>query len=231
MKLCCIGIDQSITGCGIAVVVDGKVKWVHGWTQVKKQQKLDPELLSWFKPKSTSDDTCKVNRLVQVSGWVLGVVEEWMGKGYAVTVAMEGYALGQKSNRQSDLYELGGMIKGGLWLSGVPFRVYPIQDVKQAWTGTGAADKAQMKQACVDHFNLNFFDQGAAGENLADAVCIAQLLDREMQVRQGHQVEAQVFRTLTKLTSKNPTPLAKRDLIFYTEGVHNKPISKVIEDE
>lgn len=232
--LACVGVDQSIKGCGVAVVLDGKVTWAHGWTQVKKQQKQHPDFLSWFKPRSASDNNCKVNRLVQVSDWVLGVVRHLIASGYGVTVAMEGYALNQKSSRQSDLYELGGMIKAGMWKMGVPFRIYTPQEVKKAWTGSGNADKAMMKKACLDHFGADFFDLGDDGENLADAVLIAQLLQCEVNIRQGRHVPRQAKQVLTRTTPKNDVCLSQQPFIFYDADNHVAPITtglKGIEDD
>lgn len=227
----CVGVDQSITGCGLAIVQNSVVTFAHGWTQVKKQQVAFPEYLSWFKPRSTKDDSCKINRLIQVSDWVLKFIDDLILEGFCVFVAMEGYAFSKKSNRQSDLYELGGLIKGGTWKRGIPFRIYTPQQIKKAWTGSGNADKDQMVKACANTFGLDFTSLKSDGENLADAVCIAQLLDRELLLRAGNVdiIEPNVLQILTKPTKANPISLSEKPFIFYNAENHNKPITIKVE--
>ena len=220
-----IGIDPSLTGTGVAVVKEGELLEVVGWTEVKALQKEFPTFLNWYKPKN-SNDSNRIHRISIVATWVYSLIDHYVSLGYGVFVAIEGYAVSQFSNRASDLHELGGIIKQDLWASEIPYRIYVPQDIKQAFVGSGNADKTQMVMACLKIFDKDFSPMRAAGENLVDAIFLAHLLDRELRLKSNSQVniEPNVKKVLTKTTKKNPVPLLKQEFILKSKSVLNKPI-------
>lgn len=84
-----LGIDPSLTGCGLAVVEDGK--------------------FVWSRVVSTPADQARGGRLVRIGHEVALEAKSWE----PVTIAMEGYALAARFNREA-MGEVGGVIKYAL---------------------------------------------------------------------------------------------------------------------
>lgn len=230
-SLVCVGIDQSLIGTAVAVLVDGRLHWVHGWTGVKSLQKEFPDLLSFYKIGEQSD-AARTERIDHFAHWIADcVVSLLRHPGYRVYVAMEGYAMSQRSNRATDLHELGGLIKNLLWREAIPLRVYNPVDIKIAFTGDGKATKAAMMMACFQYFGQDYTQLRDSGDNLADAQLIAQLLHFEMTARMNRSASLSslglpkhVQKMLNKTTKKAAVPVLDRPFSSMLEQSKNKLI-------
>lgn len=216
-----IGIDPSLNGTAVAVIQNGEVKSVLGWTEKITVQKDNPELLSWFKLPPRSGFSERQHRLNIIFEWVLSIIEEaciLRMFGVQVFVAIEGYAISKRSNRSTDIHELCGLIKRGVWELNVPLRIYDPKTLKMAWVH-GNADKTEMMVACKEHFNRDYLYLGEdPGSNLADALLAAQLLWVEVQLKAGlvllYDQTSNMKRVMTRKTEPSPVPLTDRPFII-----------------
>jgi Holliday junction resolvasome RuvABC endonuclease subunit len=206
-------LDLSLVGTGLATVIYGEVGLVHGWTNVKATQKKYPDLLSFYKCKDAQDYAHRMHRIEVVSNWIMKVLMHLSARGHQIQVAIEGYSLASKGSRVSDQHELGGVVKRLLWEIGVPFRVYPPSTIKKAWTGSGSSGKPAMAIACFKRFKLDFAALGEAGENLVDAVCIAQLLYQELRLHEGADVASNIAAALDKPLGKGGSCISNQPFI------------------
>lgn len=210
-----VGIDPSLIGSAIAVLDNGVLKRVAGWTDVKTLAEQNRELY-YHKLPTDATDVDRLNRIGGIAHWVRDTINiakiNAEKNGNSLVVAMEGYAFSRVSLAASDLHELGGLIKQWLFLHGIPFRIYPPTVIKKAFTGRGGADKADMKIAALQVYELNCLQYGKAGENIADAVMIATLLYNELQLKSGRTVDKRVEEVLRKVTKKE-LPIVNRPLI------------------
>lgn len=212
-----VGIDHSLTGTAVAVVESDELVWVHGWTDKVGLQEEQEELLSWYKSPDSSYFS-RIQREVIIRDWVLGVIDYWRQHA-PVVVAIEGYAFGKRSTRSSDLYEVGGSIRMGLWDRGIPLRIYGPETLKKAWTGNGHADKPMMMESCRDTLGADFHGCGSAGDDLTDATLIAFLLYKELAVKQGvtelEELDPSIQYVMKRSTKAEPIPLTDRPFIAW----------------
>ena len=218
MRTLCIGIDPSLRGTAIAAVVDGNVFKYEGWTDKKYAANAHPEL-HWYKPKDSQDDQ-RIHRSVQVADWVIEKVQSWQRLvGLPAFVSIEGYAMSQRSNRYSDLCELGGLIKQHLWRARIPYRIYTPQHPKMAWAGSGRAEKQAMIEACLRHTGIDLTHYCDSADNLADAILLSMLLDCELVARfdlQRH-LPSKPHEVLTRQTKKDVAILDRPFILFKRE--------------
>jgi Holliday junction resolvasome RuvABC endonuclease subunit len=213
-----IGIDPSLTGLGLAVLVDGKFDSVKGWTETVKLAKQHKGVLCRCKLKK-NDDTEKRWRICMLTDWVEEQIVRSVNGAPDVTfnVAIEGYAFSSNLRGTSGLHELGGAIRDRLWQLKIPYRVYDPSSLKLAFTGNGSADKGDMKVQCLKRFNIDFTEYGSAGENLADALLLAALLHTELEVKSGRldldRIEDNARKVLLRTTKSNPVAFISQDLI------------------
>lgn len=213
----CVGIDPSLVGTGVAVVRGGKLLDCYGWTNKKTLADAHPTRLVYYKVED-QDDTARCERLCAISDWIGDFIETLDDQAPGrVHVAVEGYAMSRLSLRATDLHELGGLLKIGMWRANVPYRIYDPLSVKLAWTGDGHAKKPEMMRACWLQFGHDFGQYGAAGENLADAFLIAKLLETELLVKRCPEelgkLTPSLQRVLARVTKSEPIPLLKRLLV------------------
>ncbi len=216
-SIVCIGVDPSLNGTALAVVVDGKLRWIHGWTDKKVLQKRHPDVLSYLKLKESTELTRQA-RLDLMSDWVLEQIDRWVSHASELYIGIEGYAFAKNnSNRATDLHELGGLIKQGLWESKIPYRIYTPTQIKKAWTGNGTADKSIMILTAFKQLDLDCGIYDSAGENLADASLIAYLMHTEVELRAGrlrlNELNNHVRETFIQVTKNEPEALLTRPLI------------------
>lgn len=214
-----IGVDPSLVGTALVVVVSGGgIEYSHGWTDVQSLQKRHPEQLSYFKIPDHAGMADRLARIALMTEWVTGMIDEWSSVSeYEVYVAIEGLAVSQRSNRASDLAELGGGIKQWLMRNTVPFRIYDPSTLKRAWTGHGDADKPMMMMACFRRFGVDYTQLEKAGDNFADATLLAQLLYHEVEIRAGRKdvkdLDGLLKTILRRATKKEPVSLLEQELI------------------
>lgn len=232
-----IGIDPSLTGTGIALMVGGKLIDHQGWTEVKKLQKADSEHLNWWKIPTNSDkelarelkETWKQYRIHAIADWVARLIEMWalVVQG-APVVAIEGYAYSKRSTGLSDIHEMCGVIKTALWQAGIPFRIYDPGTIKLAWTGDGHATKEDMIRAASNLHGVDLSPCGSAGENLADAILIASLLSEEMAVRDGDvalkDLRPALRRVFLRTTAAAPVALVSRPFTHCSNALGHPPV-------
>lgn len=237
-----IGLDLSLRGPGIAVLLDGgKLLHASAWTDLKGLQKDYRHLLSWFKiSKNTEAD--RQHRIDMIVDWVCGSVDGLSRVAESVHVALEGYAFSKRSTGLSDIHELGGAVKGWLWSRGVPYRVYDPMTIKLAWTGKGNADKRDMLEACGRAYRdlwvggpghllglgeLAERDEMVAS-NIADAVLIAALLHEELELKAGRSrldhLDPSLRRVMIRTTKSEPEALVSRPFITMEAASPPQPI-------
>jgi len=221
-----VGIDPSLRGHAMALVLNDRVKAVMGWTDKKTLQRRNPDTLCWFKMRVNTDRD-QQHRCALLSRWTIANIAELVGD-CVVHVAMEGYAFSKNDRGNTGIHELCGAIKLGLWHMGIPLRIYDPLSVKLAWTNNGHADKEEMKEACLKLFGWDFERQGSAGADLADAVLIANLLHVELEVRAGRiqleELRPSLRRVLLRVTKSEPEALITRPFIHPDEVEPPAPI-------
>lgn len=214
-----IGIDPSLTGTAVVVLGAGTIEWSHCWTTKQTLQRKHQNLLSFYKTPDHAGHADRVARVSLMADWVLNSIKDWVTTpDYEVYAAIEGLAMSQRSNRASDLAELSGAIKVGLFRLGVPFRIYDPLTLKLAWTGDGHAEKSLMIMTCYQRWRLDYTKLGSAGENFADATLLAHLLDLELGLRDGRKdwkkdLNATLRKVLQRKTKAEPVPLRTRPFI------------------
>lgn len=217
---CVAGIDPSLRGTGIAIIEGGKISHVQGWTDKKTLAKAFPRELYFYKSKNSGDDE-RVERINRIVEWVMQSLADNVESISDLNISIEGYAFSKRSNRVSDLHELGGALKLAFWNAGIPFRIINPLYVKKAWTGNGFAEKAAMVKTCEEKFGIDLAPLREAGENIADAVLMAQLLAVELDVKRGliqlENLDDNLRGVLLHTTKTEPTALISRPLIMKAE--------------
>lgn len=221
-----IGVDLSLRGTGLVVLLDGELHEAGSWTDKKGLQAKHKRFLSWFKmSKNTEPD--RWHRIDLIASWVVGkVIEAGKLSNGNAHVALEGYAFSKRTTGLSDIHELGGVLKGWLWSRGVPFRTYDPMSVKLAWTGNGHAEKDAMVAAALRRFPalealglkaLAGVDMDAAS-NAADASLLAALLYEELELKHGRSrldgIKESLRRVMIRTTKSEPEALVSRELIW-----------------
>ena len=129
-KVRILGIDPSLTGCGLVVLVDGELKVA---TTI-----------------STPAKDARGKRLLEISN---GVIHFWREHGRPDFVAMEDYSYGSPFNRES-MGEVGGVIKLALYGLGVEPMLWPNQSWKKAVLGKGNLKKEDLKLPIFKKFGV-----------------------------------------------------------------------------
>lgn len=223
-KVAIVGIDLSMRGTGVALLLDGYLRRFWGWTEKKGLWKKHSGLLCWYKmPKNT--ETYRQERMQLVTEWTTGVIRQATALAETVFVAIEGYAFAKNSRGMSDLHEAAGIIKARLWENAIPFRIYDPCSVKLAWTGAGTADKPQMIRAASEMYKVNLDKYEDAAENVADAILIASLLWEELNYKSAAKnlqlASDHIKRVMLRVTKAEPEALITRDLVAPPKGGEN----------
>lgn len=144
-----IGIDQSYSGFGLAVLTE---------------EGYHPELWKFPKTKKVSEGERLFQISVRLVTYLLTIAESYSIE----TVAMEGYAYGAKLNREK-LGELGGIVKLGINIAlNKDAIIIPPRSLKLFVTGNGNASKEDMIAAVQKKWSPEITDN-----NLADALGLA----------------------------------------------------------
>ena len=226
----CIGIDPSLKGHALAVICDGEFEVATGWTDKKRLQQKCPETLNWFKLPTGRTEANSQTRIQLLAGWTLAVIGDYCFKltRSDVYVAIEGYAFSKRGKGLHEIHGLVEMIKQGLWVKHIPFRIYSPTAVKMAWTGKGHATKDDMQRASEHYYAEGFWNEGSAGENLADATLIAGLLHTELELKAGRAKLKSLSRNMQKVmqrtTKSEPVSIIKRDFITPKESTAPVPV-------
>lgn len=138
-----LGIDPSMTGCGLAMLIDG---------QLKLAQTI-----------STPPDWTRGHRLEEIE---TGVEAFLLGYG-ADIVAMEGYAFGAKFNRE-EMGEVGGVIKAMLYHHNVEPAIWQNTSWKKLVFGNGKLPKDEIRLAAFQRYGVAIKDM-----NQVEAFCVA----------------------------------------------------------
>ncbi len=140
-----MGIDPSLTGCGLVLISGG---------QLKVAQTV-----------GTSAKDLRGMRLEQISEGVAKFIESYMPD----FVAMEGYSFGSKFNRE-EMGEVGGVIKLTLWAASIEPIIWPNYSWKQAvlGKGKGKTKKEDLKLPVFQKFGVDLADM-----NQVEAFCVA----------------------------------------------------------
>jgi Holliday junction resolvasome RuvABC endonuclease subunit len=220
-----IGIDASLSGTGLVVLVNGRLLITLGWTSVVKHHRANSEALTFFKTKDSSLIS-RTHRIAVIEKWFVSsllAITQMLRKVDSSLVpfaAMEDYAMSQHSNRATDLHELGGTLKGALWITGIPFRLYDPGSLKLSLVGKGKADKPQMTMTASRRAGVEFYAFGPPGEDMADAFAAALLLHQELGVKAGELTLAalpeKVRAVLLRTTKARPTAFISQELIQAT---------------
>lgn len=223
-----IGVDPSPRGLAVAIL-----RWrgsqpptahaVWCWTEKPTLQKRHADRLCLIRMPKGATLGDGQRRIEVMADWFDAIVRKaqvkWMG--HALACAIEGYAFNMRGRSISVLHELGGALRQVVWRARVPLRVYTPTTVKLAATGSGSADKGDMKVSAWQRYKLDFTKYGSCGENMADAVHVAALLGDEMRAKRGlaidrlHPITREV---LTRPTKKEPVPLVRQPLAMRDDG-------------
>jgi len=190
------GLDLSLNGTGLSCI-DADLQEgfctlvdVVAMTSTKKVLSSDfGKYFYFYKAKDTSSLKGRLERMIDVSEWVLSWVVDRIGE-HPVFVGLEDYAFAKQSNRVSDIHELGGLIKTKLFTAGLPLKTYSPTLIKTVCgiknanpTKRKTKNNNDMKELSVsrarDIFSLDFdlslgYDSNKRyGYDLADAMLIA----------------------------------------------------------
>jgi Holliday junction resolvasome RuvABC endonuclease subunit len=139
-----MGIDPSLVGCGLALLIDGQLKVA--------------------KTISTPPVDIRGHRLAMIANGVLTFYREFEVE----TVAMEGYAFGSPFNRE-EMGEVGGVIKMALYGLGIEPLIWPNTSWKKAVLGKGNVKKEDLKLPVFQKYGVEIADM-----NQLEAFCVAQ---------------------------------------------------------
>ena len=139
-----MGIDQSLTATGIAII-DKDENIIH--TETIKTDKTQTDLRRCVLIVDRISDLCR---------------------GKDVThVAFEGYAFNVRGNYSYRAGELGGILKHKLWTLNLFFQQVAILSHKKSFTGNGHAKKEDMIAQAIKRYKRTF------NEHEADAISLA----------------------------------------------------------
>lgn len=138
-----MGIDPSMTGCGLALIVDGK--------------------LSLAQTISTPADWTRGHRLEEIETRAESFLLEY----HADHVAMEGYAFASKYNRE-EMGEVGGVLKAMLYHHGFEPTIWANASWKKTVLVNGKLPKDEVRLAVFQRYNVAIKDM-----NQVEAFCVA----------------------------------------------------------
>jgi Holliday junction resolvasome RuvABC endonuclease subunit len=228
-----IGLDLSLRGTGLAVLVDGQLISLTSWTDHKGLQQQYPHILSWYKMQRNTESN-RQHRLCFMTDIICETIDALCLRCSKVLVALEGYAFSKLSSGSSDMHELGGIVKRHLWDKQIRFRIYDPLSIKLAWTNSGIAEKDKMVLVAAKKFpnfaedlkGIMYKNLDAAG-NLADASLIAGLLELEYKLKSGivdlRILEGGLRRVMIRTTKSLPEALISRNFIHIDEATVKEP--------
>lgn len=140
-----LGIDPSLTATGLAIVADGELAWHH----VIK----------------TSSDESEGGRLARIAA----MLNETLHTYYDMLdeVAIEGYAMGAKFNRES-MGQVGGVIKMKLFEHGYEPAIWPPHAWRKVVLGNAKLAKDMVRIETYKRFGVDIADH-----NALEAYCVA----------------------------------------------------------
>lgn len=163
-----LGIDQSLTSTGIAVLREG----------------TSQPLVCTALPTKLKGPA----RLAYIRDRARGFLEEYTPR----AAALEGYSYGS-TGKVFELGELGGVLKLLLHDAGVPFLVVPPSSLKKFIAHKSEATKEDMRRAVEERFGLDI-DQ----EDACDAYGLARVARAWMLKNSTIRAELEVLHALTK---------------------------------
>jgi Holliday junction resolvasome RuvABC endonuclease subunit len=139
-----LGIDPSLTGCGLALIKDGKL--VTAITV------------------GTRADAPRGQRLATI----VNVFEKFYFDHRPDVIAMEGYSFGSQFNRE-EMGEVGGVLKQSAYiLTNRDLIIWPNQSWKKAVLGKGSIKKEDVKLPVYQRYGVEVPDM-----NQVEAFCVA----------------------------------------------------------
>ncbi len=158
-----MGIDQSLTGSGVAVFKDGE-EFYH--------------LISTSKTQNTKSPTIDyTRRLIEMTGEIRKLVKLYKPD----YIAMEGMSFGARGAAIFDLGGLSHLLRVMFFEEDVKFIIIPPTVVKKYFTGKGNSDKmAMITEAMNRKANIPFFKTikkvKVFDDNVTDAYAIASFI-------------------------------------------------------
>ena len=147
---CVLGVDPGMTRMGLAVVARRDRRPVIVWSGTVETSRQDTEAI----------------RLQTISKSVRSVISEH----HPVSVALERVAWNVNKASAMAVARATGVVMAAAAEAGVPVEEYGSLEVKNAITGAGTADKAQIRTALIRVHGLS---DVPAQPDAADAVAIA----------------------------------------------------------
>lgn len=144
---CFMGIDPSLTACGVGVLFNGSLK-----TMLLAPKKRGAERLAWFRDEFTH------------------LFEEYRPE----CLAIEGYAYGSKVNREV-LGELGGVLRLAAHDCRLPTIVVPPNSLKQFATGSGSGSKGVILKEAFKRFDMDVSDDNEADAGVLSLMAHAKM--------------------------------------------------------
>ncbi len=138
-----MGIDPSLTGCGLALVIDGHLKIAQTVSTPAK----DPR-------GKRLDDISEA-----VATFIINFKPDF--------VAMEGYSFGSPYNRE-EMGEVGGIIKRVLYAANIEPMIWQNTSWKKVVLGKGSIKKEDLKLPLYQKYGLDISDM-----NQVEAFCVA----------------------------------------------------------
>jgi crossover junction endodeoxyribonuclease RuvC len=180
-RRCFVGIDPSLTGTGIASVVDGRVRYVD---------RIEP-----------------ASKGVQRLLYLKQSVQDRIAKLQPAAVCIEGYSFASKFSRAHALGEWGGVLRVALAEMGIPTFDLPPQSLKKFATGRGdTKGKAPMADALWQRLGSTM----SLGDDEVDAVWLAFALYDQDQYAGGHDLPKHALEALDKLDTVFTPRLRRR---------------------
>lgn len=159
-----MGIDQSLTGSGIAIFKDGEEYYF---------------LISTSKTKNTKAPTIDyTRRLIEMTDEIQKLIKEYKPD----YIGMEGMSFGARGSAVYDLGGLSHLLRTMFFKEKVKFVIIPPTVVKKYFTGKGNSDKLVMiEEAMKRGANIPFFTtikkQRVFDDNVTDAYAIASFIE------------------------------------------------------
>lgn len=205
LKTC--ALDPSLTGSALVMFEDGKFVDYYFFTCVKKYKDDKHAIVL---PKEFNDD---IDRLIHIKREIITRILKFNPDYFAV----EGYA----DRAQGRNFTIGGFVEGikeAVYLEYIPIRIYEPMRLKLFITGHGNSGKADMAVACYKKYGIDFTQyRKDISENIVDAYCLGEMLNFELNVREGKinldDQKKYIKDTFTKKTDSNPIPLIEREFI------------------
>lgn len=221
---CVVGVDPSLNGSAVSWHIDGKLFAFQGWTATRKMYDKHKRVLCYLKMPTRADAAQRQYRADLMATWILSAVAKARNMATSVYVAMEGYSMSSRAQQgHLDMAEMIGSVKHMLWKSGIPLRLYDPLSIKLAWTGDGSAEKEDMINACRREFiDLRGYiaseNNTAPADNLADAILIGALLQKELDIRAGRlpldKVGERIRAVMLRTTKSHPEAPITRKFIW-----------------